>query len=123
MDEALEIDCETNTTFWHVAIQKEMRNNAVAVKFLTPEDNIPLGYKKKSLHMVFDVKMDFKQKACLVAGGHMTDPPSSLTYSSIVSRDSVQIMFLIAALNDLQLLSADIGNAYLNLQIVKRLMP
>jgi hypothetical protein len=31
-----------------------------------------------------------------------------------VSRESVRIMFLIAALNDLQVLSADIGNAYLN---------
>jgi hypothetical protein len=36
-----------------------MRNKAVAFKFLTPEDNIPLGYKKISLHIVFDMKMDF----------------------------------------------------------------
>jgi hypothetical protein len=66
-----------------------MHNNAVAFKFLTPEDNIPLRYKKISLHMVFDVRMDFTQTARLVAGGHMTDPPSSLTYSSVVSRVSV----------------------------------
>jgi hypothetical protein len=114
VDEASEIDCETNTTFWKDAIQKEMHNNAVAFKFLTPEDNIPLRYKKISLHMVFDVRMDFTQTARLVAGGHMTDPPSSLTYSSVVSRDNVRIMFLIAALNDLQILSSDIRNAYLN---------
>jgi hypothetical protein len=30
-----------------------------------------------------------------------------------VSRDSLQIGFLLAALNDLELVSADIGNAYL----------
>ena len=32
----------------------------------------------------------------------------------MVSRDSVQIAFLIAALNDLDILGADVGNAYLN---------
>ena len=46
-----------------------------------------------------------------VAGGHTTDPPATLTYSSVVSRDSVRIAFLKAALNDLNILSADIGNA------------
>ncbi len=44
----------------------------------------------------------------------MTDLPTSLTYSSVVSKDSVRLAFLIAALNDLDILSADIGNAYLN---------
>ena len=44
----------------------------------------------------------------------MTEVPHNLTYSSVVSRESVRIMFLIAALNDLEILSADIGNAYLN---------
>jgi hypothetical protein len=44
----------------------------------------------------------------------MTNPPSSLTYSSVVSRDSVRIAFVLAALNDINLLATDIGNAYLN---------
>lgn len=58
--------------------------------------------------------MDFTRKARLVAGGHMTDTPSSVTYSSVVSRDSVRIALMIAAHNDLNILAADIGNAYLN---------
>ena len=64
--------------------------------------------------MIFEIKMDFTRKARFVASGHRTEPPSSLTYSSVVARDSVCIDFLLAALNDLELLSADIGNAYLN---------
>ena len=66
--------------------------------------------------MVFDIKMDgkFTRKARFVAGGHTTDTPASITYSSVVSRDSVRIAFLIAALNDLDVWAADIGNAYLN---------
>jgi hypothetical protein len=99
VDEALFIDRDTGTTLWYDAIQKEMTNNAVAFQFLEPQDNVPYGYKKITLHMVFDVKMDFTRKARLVAGGHLTDPPASITYSSVVSRDSVRIMFLVAALN------------------------
>jgi len=53
-------------------------------------------------------------KAWLVAGSHVTDPPTNLTYSSSVSHDSVHIAFLVAALNDLDILAADIGNMYLN---------
>jgi len=37
-----------------------------------------------------------------------------MTYSSVVSRESVRIAFLIAALNDLQVFATDVGNAYLN---------
>ena len=56
--------------------------------------------------MIFDVKMDLTRKAHFVAGGHMTEAPASITYSSVVSRDSVQIAFLIAALNDLEIIAA-----------------
>ena len=114
VEEALAIDKATNTTFWHDAIQKEMRNNRIAFKFPEDGERIPIGYKWIRCHMIFDVKMDFTRKARFVAGGHMTDPPSTITYSSVVSRDSVRIAFLLAALNDVDILATDIGNAYLN---------
>ncbi len=110
---ALRIDRETNTTFWSDAIAKEMKNNWIAFKILTNQEKVPIGYKFIRCHMNFEVKMDFTRKARFVAGGHMTDPPTSLTYSSVVSRDSVRLGFLLAALNDVDLISVDIGNAYL----------
>eukprot|EP00978_Attheya_sp_CCMP212_P038404 scaffold190140_cov34-Attheya_sp.AAC.1 len=58
--------------------------------------------------------MDFTRKARFVAGGHLTDPPASITYSSVVAHDSVRIAFMIAALNNLSVLVTDVGNAYLN---------
>jgi hypothetical protein len=73
-----------------------------------------VGYQEITCHMVFDVKMDLTRKAWFVAGGHMTETPASLTCSSVVSWDSIRIAFLIAALNDLDNMSCDIGNAYLN---------
>ncbi len=114
VEEALAIDKATRTTFWHDAIQKEMRNNRLAFQFLESGEEIPIGYKWIRCHLIFDVKMDFTRKARFVAGGHMTDPPPEITYSSVVSRDSIRIAFLLAALNDVNLLATDIGNAYLN---------
>ena len=58
--------------------------------------------------------MDFTRKARFVEGGHVTDPPALMTYSSVVSREMVRIALLLAALNDLDVCAADICNAYLN---------
>jgi hypothetical protein len=116
---ALEIDKETGTDFWHKAIAKEMLHVRPAFNILKQGARAPVALKWIPCHMIFDVKMDFTRKARFVAGGHVTDPPTSITYSSVVAPDSVHLdsvhlAFLIAALNDLDILSADIGNAYLN---------
>jgi len=118
--EALEIDVRTGTTFWRDAIEKEMRNVLPAFKF-DDHDAVPVGYKKITCHMIFDVKMvGLVRKARFVAGGHLTDPPAESVYSSVVTRDSVRIMFLIAALNDLEILGADVQNAYINAKTSER---
>ena len=39
---------------------------------------------------------------------------ANMTYSSVVSRDTVRIGFLNAALNDLDILAGDIQNAFLS---------
>ena len=113
-DEAIIFDTENGNHSWRDAIQKEMSNVKVAFKFLNEGAPPPPGYKAIKCFIIFDVKMDLTRKARFVAGGHLTDPPTSMTYASVVSRESVRIAFLIAALNDLQILCGDIGNAYLN---------
>jgi hypothetical protein len=53
--------------------------------------------------MIFDVKMeDFRQKARLVAGGHQTKAPATVTYASVVSCETVHLALTIASLNDLK---------------------
>ena len=111
---ALEIDRETNTDFWAKAIIKEMKNCLCIFEFLDDDAPLPVGYQRIPYRIVFDVKMDLTRKARICAGGHTTDPPSSITYASVVSRDSVRIALMYAALNDLPILAGDIGNAYLN---------
>jgi len=113
VEEAYELDRISGTDFWHQAIVKEMTNNAVAFKFLEDNEKVPPGSQWIPFHMIFDIKCDFTRKARYVAGGHWTDTPVQLTYSSVVTRDSVRIAFLIAALNGLDILAADVGNAYL----------
>jgi hypothetical protein len=111
--EALRIDARTGTRLWQDAIEKEMKNVMPAFEFVE-DDVVPTFYKHIDCHMIFDIKMDLTRKARFVAGGHQTDPPRESTYSSVVTRDSVRIALTIAALNDLQVLSADVQNAYLN---------
>jgi hypothetical protein len=73
-----------------------------------------VGCQEIDCHMIFDVKMDLTRKARFVAGGQTTKTPTSITYSSVISRDSIQIAFLIAALNDIIIMACDVSNAYLN---------
>ena len=47
-----------------------------------------VGFQEIGCHMVFDIKMDFTRKAHFIAGGHTTEAPTSMTYSSVVSRDN-----------------------------------
>ena len=117
---ALQIDKETGTDHWRRAIQKEMKNVMVTFEF-DDSDKIPVGFQKISCHMVFDVKIDLTRKARLVADGHkVPETAKEYTYSTVPSRDSIRLFFLIAALNDLDVLSADIQNAYLTAPIKEK---
>jgi hypothetical protein len=111
--EAYKIDKENVNDLWHQAIIKEMKNNALAFHFLEPGESPQVASKWEPFHMIFNIKVDLTRKARFVAGGHVTDTPTQLIYSSVVTRESMRIEFLIAAINDLQIFSADIGNAYL----------
>ena len=118
--EALAIDARNGDTAWYDAINKEMKNVKVAFNILEEEESLPVGYKFIPCHMIFDVKMDFTRKACYVAGGHVTAPPTSTTYASVVSRESVRICLTLAALNDLDVMMGDIRNAYLTAPVTEK---
>ena len=91
----------------------------IAFKF-TEDGEAPVGHQPIKTHIVWDVKMeDFRRKARLVAGGHTTEaPPTHVTYASVVSRESVRIALMAAALNDLEVKTADIKNAYLTAPLI-----
>ena len=114
---------ETGTEFWRKALGKQMAKVKLAWRTadgVSPEqartgkESTIIGFQEIRCHVIFDVKLDFTRKSRFVAGGHKTDTPGSITYSSVVSRDSVRLAFLIAGLNDLDVLAGDVTNAYLN---------
>ena len=64
--------------------------------------------------MIFDIKMeDLWRKSRYVAQGCVTETPATITYASVVSRESMRIALTLAALNDLEVKTGDIQNAYL----------
>jgi hypothetical protein len=65
--------------------------------------------------------MDLARKAGFVAGDNMMEPLASCTHSSVVSRDSVRLAFLVAALNGLDIMAYNIGNAYLNAPCLEKI--
>jgi hypothetical protein len=54
---------------------------------------------------------DFRRKARYVSGGNTTDTPHTMTYASVVLRESVKIAMTLAALNDLDVKMPYIENA------------
>ena len=114
VDDALAIDRRSGSTLWADAIAKEMKNVRVAFDALEDGRNVPHGFQFVKCHMIFDIKMeDFRRKARLVAGGHMTNVPATFTYASVVTRETVRIALMLAALNSLEVMAADIMNAYI----------
>ena len=92
MEEAKDLDMQNGNTLWWDAICKEMKNVRPAFEPWEKDmSQIPPGCQQIKCHMIFDVKMgeNFRRKARFVAGGHTTETLSTLTYSSVVSRDSV----------------------------------
>ena len=116
VEEAKDLDTQNTNMLWWDAMCKEMKNVRPAFEPWEKDmSQIPPGFQQIKCQMIFDMTMgkNFRRKACFIAGGHTTETPSTPTYSSVMSRDSVRIMLLTAALNGLQVMVCDIQNAYL----------
>ena len=114
--EAIELDKANGNTLWQDAIKKEMLQirDFKTFKALPRGTKRPKGYTFVPVHLCFDVKFDLRRKARLVGGGNWTETPSEDAYAGVVSLDSVRTAFFLADLNGLDVVAADIGNAYLH---------
>ena len=72
-----------------------------------------MGWKKSPGHLVIDVEMNFTRKVQWVKDGHDTPIPDNSTYVGVVSQESMRISLTYAALNKIDVVTADIKNAYL----------
>ena len=122
VDEANRLDKMNGNNYWEASIAKEMKDVRVAFRILNEGETVPIGYSFVRCHMIFDVKMeDFRRKARLVAGGHMTETPATMTYASVVSRETVRLALKLAALNDLEVKCSDVMNAYITAPIEEKI--
>ena len=115
VSDAMKLDKLNNNTKWMDAIQKEKDQlfDYETFEVLEKGEKAPQGYKRIPGFYVFDVKHDLRRKARFVAGGHMTVAPKEETYSGVVDHESVRLTLFLSELNDLDVMAADIGNAYL----------
>ena len=113
IQECTEIDRKNGNDLWQKAVENEMKNVSVAFEILDENEAPPIGWTVSSGHLVFDVKMDFTRKARWVKDGHKTPDPEQPTFAGVVSRESIRIALTYAGLNNIQVMAADIKNAYL----------
>ena len=70
------------------------------------KSEIEIGYYEITHHIIFSVKVEFTQ------GVPVFEAPASLNYSHVFARDSIMLILLIIALNDLNSVLCNTGNAY-----------
>ena len=73
-----------------------------------------IGHQEINCRIIFYVHMNFQQRVRFVSGGHTTEVPNSITYSSVVSRESIHIDFLLSSLHIVGITTIDMDNSYLN---------
>ena len=111
---ALSLDKKNGNTLWQDAMDKELKAIMSFGTFRVPDKGEDLTeYQQIPYHIVFAVKHDGRRKARLVAGGHKTGSPTEDLYSGVVGIGNVRLLFLLAAVNGLEVRAADISNAYL----------
>ena len=113
---AMQLDQVNGDLLWKEATDSELIsiNKFKTFRVLKKGEAISAGYKCIPYHMIYDVKFDGRCKCWLVAGGHCTpDVPPEEVYSGVVSMDTICIVFVIAALNGLEVCAADISTAFL----------
>ena len=101
------------TLFGKDTIKLKMKNSRVAFKLCQKGQKAPVGHTKITFHLIFDLKLDMTQKGRYVAGGHINDVPTYMTYSSVFICDTVWIGFLVASLSNLDVLAGNIKNFFL----------
>ena len=97
-----------------------MENLTETMKFIHPGERYFTRYNKRTGQWVFNINMDFERKTILVTCGHLTNPPQSMKYISVVYCNTVSILLTVYDRNNLDDRLFDISNAYINYDVDKR---
>ena len=116
--EAAQFDKENGNYLWSKTILKELEtlmSMSIFRKLLSSLQKARAkGYQFAPLWMIFNVKVDLRRKSRLVIGGHVVDYSVHKVYSRTMKFVSDRILMIIESKNNLEVMTGDIGNYYLN---------
>ena len=124
VQQALELDRLAKNDKWKKAIATEMASmdKMDVFRILAKDEKFDRStYQYAPLHLVFDVKFDGTHKARYVIGGNRVDSSEFSAYASVVKTENIRILLTLAAKFNLQTMTGDIGNAYLNAYTEERI--
>ena len=81
----MEIDQANGNIVWQDPINLEMVNIRPDLEVWESNEDRLIGYQKIKCHLIFDIKLgeNFYRKARYMVGGHTTETPATLIYSSV----------------------------------------
>ena len=85
----------------------------VTFNILEDNESPPPGWTKSIERRMFDVKMDFTRKSRWVKDRHIIPYPETSSYAGVVSRKSISILLTYAEIHEVDVMAADIRNAYI----------
>lgn len=112
VEDSILLDELRDDTLWEDATYKEVTSLLKHKVFLTV-NSVPRGYKFIKLNCIYDVKVDRRRKARVVALGNTTSLDGLFVSSTTVDSLSVNLLFLIAQANKFDILIGDIETAYI----------
>ena len=111
-----------SNTLWEDYITKEMKCVSPIFRKLDSGEIVPIGYYRVKCHIIFGVKMEyFRCKDSLVEGENLTDPLSIITYTSVLSRETVRIALSLITLNHFPVKVAEIRNDYIPAPVTEKI--
>ena len=114
------LDKKNGKCYWTYATTKEMTNIGIAFNLLEEGHKALPGWTKASVHIVFDIKMNFTRKARWMKDVHFIPGPATSAYDVVVSRESVRVALTYADLMVLDAMAADTQNAYLQVPLSEK---
>ena len=115
--DARRIDSDNHDHLWENLMQHKINqilHEFKAFQVLEKDEPTPPGYRRVPYHMTFDFKVDLRWKSRLVIDGNRSPPVhKEECFASVVTLEAVRLDFLMAKMHGLQVVAADVGNAYL----------
>jgi hypothetical protein len=111
-----ELDRVNGNSNWAGAMKAKMKDlfNLEAFNIQSAGYHPGPTYQPTTFTIIFDMKQDLRQKARLVAGGHLLDPMDHSVYSSTVKGISVKLLHVITHKTKLEDLCGNVSLAFVN---------